>query len=442
MKTNKAVSGSFRVFTHEGAPAVSHESIETKFHRSLMCCLLWEDSFYESGESIAERLYSYLPHLSTEFLVSSIIQARTSGNLRHAPLFLTVSMLDFPMHAKAVERLLPQVVKRADEIPEALSMYWKKGKKPIPHVFMRALARCFTQFNEYQFAKYDRPTQIKLKDVLKLSHPKPENEVQSALYKKILDGTLETPDTWEVALSTGQDKKSTWERLILENKLGGLAFLRNLRNMINSSVDRDKIISGFKKINFSKVLPYRFIAAAKHAPSLELFLEDAMFRGVKDLPKLKGTTLVLVDVSWSMQDALSAKSDLNRLDAACGLSILCRELCEDARIYTFSNYTVEIPARRGFALRDLIPKSQPNRGTLLGATLSSIKGMSFDRLIVLTDEQSQDVLPSMKDVKAKMYMINVASYANSVARNSEWIKIAGWSENVIQYIQASENFDE
>src|SRR5260370_20192169 len=52
---------------------------------------------------------------------------------------------------------------------------------------------------------------------------------QEKVWKQLVDGELAPPDTWEVALSGGGGKCETFERLIAEKKLGGLALLRNLR---------------------------------------------------------------------------------------------------------------------------------------------------------------------------------------------------------------------
>jgi hypothetical protein len=134
-----------------------------------------------------------------------------------------------------------------------------------------------------------------------------------------------------------------------------------------------------------------------------------------------------------MDDPLSDKSDMHRIDAACGLAILGRELCEDIGIYTFSTELRKVPPRRGFALRDAIGRA--NGGTYLGAAVNTINtSEKYDRLIVITDEQSHDSIP---DPKGKGYVINVAAYKNGVGYGS-WNHIDGWSEAVLTYIQRSE----
>jgi hypothetical protein len=52
-----------------------------------------------------------------------------------------------------------------------------------------------------------------------------------------------------------------------------------------------------------------------------------MFKCIKEMPHLPGKTVLLLDVSGSMDSPLSGKSDLTRIDATCGLAMLAREIC-------------------------------------------------------------------------------------------------------------------
>jgi hypothetical protein len=140
----------------------------------------------------------------------------------------------------------------------------------------KGLAAAFPKFDEYQLAKYDRGGPIKLRDVLFLSHAKPRDDAQAGVWKKLVWGKLATPDTWEVALSTGTDKRAAWERLLTENKLGALALLRNLRNMREAAVDEDLVLKALRSMKTDRVLPFRFLAAARYAPQWESSLEEAM----------------------------------------------------------------------------------------------------------------------------------------------------------------------
>ena len=141
-----------------------------------------------------------------------------------------------------------------------------------------------------------------------------------------------------------------------------------------------------------------------------------------------------------MNYKLAKKGDTTRMDAAAGLAILLREKAEDFAIATFSDTCVELPARRGFALRDAIVKSQAHSGTYLKRALTHLYGSTewqgLDRLIVVTDEQSHDgILPAWT---RKAYVVNVAPYKNGLSYGNGWTHIDGWSERVVEYIAAVE----
>ena len=426
----------FRPRTHEGAPA-RVISAEAQLRRSVLACLLWESQFYEDGVEIAARIAELVPKVAPDKVATLAVEARTSMKLRHAPLLLVREMARHTTHRVLVAETLDLVIQRADELSEFLAIYWATGRQPLSAQVKKGLAAAFRKFDAYALAKYDRENPVKLRDVLFLSHAKPRDEAQAALWKQLVEGELATPDTWEVALSGGADKREAFERLLRENKLGALAVLRNLRNMAESGVDEKLVKGALQSLNTSRVLPFRFIAAARYAPQWEAELESAMYKSVDSVPKLAGKTVLVVDISGSMTAALSARSEMQRTDAAYGLAILLREIAEELAVFSFSDRCVRVPARRGFALRDAIDASQPHGSTYLGRALEEIRE-PYDRLIVITDEQSHDRVP---DPQGQGYMINVASYKNGVGYG-QWTHIDGWSESVIGYIRELESVNE
>lgn len=420
------------VTTHEGAPAKQIGS-EAQLRRSVMACLLWESEFYEDGRSIATRIEEGVAAVSLETAASIAIEAREQMHLRHVPLLIVREMAR--RGGKIVGDTLARVIQRADELSEFTAMCLTDGmKKGLTPQIKRGLSEAFTKFDAYQLAKYDRAREVRLRDVLFLSHAKPKDEAQAALWKGLVDGTLPAPDTWEVALSGGADKSEAWTRLLTERKLGGLALLRNLRNMQEAKVPEVLIREAIADNKFSRVLPFRFIAAAKFAPTMEDVLESAMLRGLEEMPKLPGKTTLLVDHSGSMDAPLSAKSELTRLQAACGLAILVREVCEHAEIVAFSDWAALVPPRRGFALSDAIVKAGRSGGTYTESAKQAVDARGYDRLIILTDEQSHQAI---SNPKGKGYVVNVASAKNGIGYGA-WNHIDGWSEAVVRYIQAAE----
>lgn len=438
--------------THEGAPA-RNISPELQLRRSVLACMLWESQFYEDGVEIAGRIAELVPKVAAEKVAALAVEAREQMKLRHAPLLLVREMARHATHRRLVAETLERVIQRADELAEFVAIYWKDGRVPLSAQVKKGLAAAFPKFDEYQLAKYDRGGPIKLRDVLFLSHARPRDAAQAGVWKKLVWGRLATPDTWEVALSEsgkegGADKREAWERLLREQKLGALALLRNLRNLREAGVDESLVVAALAGMNTARVLPFRFLAAARYAPQWEEQLEQTMLKSVASQPKLPGRTIVLVDVSGSMTAPLSRRSEMQRTDAAYGLAVLVREIAENAAVHSFSDRVVEVPARRGFALRDAIDHSQPHNGTLLGNAVEWLnKSERYDRLIVITDEQAHDSVPAPTSKtwsngrpRPSGYVINVASYKNGVGYG-KWTHIDGWSEAVIDYIRALESAD-
>jgi len=426
--------------THEGAPARAF-GLEQQLRRSVMNCMLWEDQFYEDGETIADRIQALVPKVDPQTVAQIAIDAREKIKLRHAPLLLVRAMAASEKHRPLVAQTLERVIQRPDEMPEFLAIYWsdvigpmqQRKKRPVPAQVKKGLAKAFAKFDAYQLAKYDRDGPVRLRDVLFITHAKPANADQAKVWKELVDETLASPDTWEVELSGGANKKDTFERLIFEKKLGALALLRNLRGMLAAGVSKKTIARALEDMRTDRVLPYRFIAAARYAPDFEPELEKAMMKTLEGHPKLDGETRILVDISGSMDVPMSARSEMLRADAACGLAVLAREICEEVEVFTFSNDVKKVPPRRGFALRDAIVQSQPHMGTNLGQAVNEIdeKGK---RLIVITDEQSHD---DVKGPKGAGYIINVASYRNGVGKGN-WTRVDGFSESVLSWIIAQE----
>lgn len=422
------------VATNSVGTRVPQVNAERQLKRLTLASMLWEDQFYLDGKTHAELVKELVAKVSPQKVSALALEARTKFKLRHIPLLLA---RELARHGKLQAQALTDVIQRPDEMSEFMSIYWQEGKSAVSNQVKKGLAACFNKFNEYQLAKWNKNSHaVKLRDVMFLSHPKPQSAEQTALFQRIASDTLETPDTWETQLSSGADKCGTFTRLITEKKLGALAFLRNLRNMRDSGVSDSLIRSYAQTVDVSKILPFRYIAAARIVPQYEDMLETMMFRSLATHQKIPGKTVLVIDVSGSMFGAkVSEKSELDRFDAAAALAMLCREVCEQVEIYSFSNSAVLVPPRRGFALREAISNSQHHSGTNLGIAMSQINARSsYDRCIVFTDEQSYD-RPAAP--QGKGYVVNVATYQHGINHNA-WLEINGFSEAVIDYIQAVE----
>ncbi len=472
MKTNTPPSKN-PARTHEGGRAQKTSAIE-ELERAVCCCLLWEDQFYEKGEHISERIAELVHKCDPNSVADITIKAKFAMKLRHVPLLLAVELCRHPERKKlnyeetgmgnvGLKYVIYNVIQRPDELGEFVSIYWKQngGRCSLASQVKKGLSMAFNKFDTYQFSKWDRNATIRIRDVMKMVHPKPVDDEHRNIFNTLWnkEAKFPVPDTWETRLSSGEDKRKVFEDLLSRNKLPGMACLMNLRNMlqsgVNTSLIRERLEEGVRK-----ALPFRFVTAARYAPQLEDSLEKGMFKSIEGREKLPGFTCLLVDVSGSMSDRLSSRSELSRRDAASALAILLRELCPEIEIATFANGLSMVPNRRGFALRDAIAQ-QPSGGTYLAHSLKAAQSNSdvgirlrvgfpsihvngdfhrwkyADRLIVITDEQSHD--GNWEGWAPYSYMINVASFKNGVGYGNGWTHINGWSEAIVDFIQTFEN---
>jgi 60 kDa SS-A/Ro ribonucleoprotein len=457
MKLNKKVNvPKEKVFTHGGAQASNINAIK-QLRRSVMATMLWEDTFYEGGEEIGERIGNLVKQVPAKVASDLAIELRTKGKLRHVPLKVVREMARVDAHKPLVADTLAAVIQRPDELAEFLAIYWKDKKQPLSAQVKKGLARAFTKFDEYALAKYNRDGNIKLRDVLFLCHAKPVDKKQDKLWKKLITDELKTPNTWEVALSAtkGEGKAEAWTELLKGEAVGAMALIRNLRNMTMNGVSDALIKKALLNCNPERVLPFRFITAAKHAPKFEPELEQVMFKCLENRPKLTGKTVVIVDVSGSMGGAVSSKSENTRLDTAAALAMLVRELSDDVVIYATAgsdssrvHKTELVPARRGFALKDEITRKA---GTLGGGGIFVKQAIDYvaareknvDRVIVICDSQDCDLVnkpDSAQTIGKYNYLMDISSEKNGIGYN-KFTVINGFSESVIDYVQATESLD-
>ncbi len=432
-----------RVRTHEGGPAQTGDVLQ-QLRRAVTSCLLWEKTFYESGEDIAMRIHSLATSCDANFVADLAVEVRKQHGLRHAPLWLILSLLPRDdITGKAKADAITNVISRCDELTEVIAMYWAssahKGKEGvIPNALKTGVANAFEKFDEYQFGKYrGEGKSITLRDVLFLTHPKPSKE-REGLYKRIADGELKTPDTWEVGLSTGGDKKETFTRLLEEGKLGYLATLRNIRNMVEAGVGKGLIKDRLNSPKGRKgVLPFQFISAAIMVPGFESELDNAMIACLQEMEMFPGKTCILVDTSGSMTSAISEKSILAAVDAASGMAIMARELCDDVKVYAWSTECREVPARRGMALRDAIRNTDVGMATYGDkAVQHALRDGPWDRCIIITDMQLHDGLQGYPEIPHK-YIVNVRSYQNAVGYGN-WTWIEGFSAQTLRFMRELE----
>ncbi len=451
------------------------------------------DQFYEGATGKLDRLRQLIAKNDAAFVAKLAVYAREQMYLRSVPLVLAVELAKQQSGNDAVGKLTNRVVQRADEITELLAYYAlaneRKDVKKLNKLskqLQKGLAAAFNKFDEYQFAKYNRDAEVKLKDALFLVHPKAKDEAQQVLFDKIVKDELQVPYTWEVELSAlGQQKydsaelkqaavKVKWEELIASNKVGYMAIMRNLRNILEAEVSKAALnkvcefIANEKAVANSKQLPFRFLAAYRELKELKNgrvskvldALEQAVLYSAANIAGYDENTKVVIaaDVSGSMQKPISAKSKVLLFDIGLMMEILLQNRCENAITGMFGDTwkVINVPKKNILANVQEFYRREgevgySTNGYLVVKDLLK-RNKAVDKVMLFTDCQlwnsnnsTESIAALWKEYKkiapaAKLYLFDLAGYGNTplnVQRDDVFL-IAGWSDKIFNVLNAIE----
>ena len=434
-----------------------------------------EPKYYGDNSNDLVKLATHVAQNEPKFVSNLAVYARKVYHLRSVAHVLTCIVAHENESKQYIKRTLTGVVERADDLTEILACYISMYGKPIPNGLKKALASNIKKFDEYSLAKYNGGKKsFTFKDILKLTHAKPSNDEQSKLFKKVLEDNLETPITWETELSAKGNKKEVWEELIEGNKLGYMAMLRNLRNILNVQPDNiDKVyakLSDEKEVARSKQLPFRFFSAYREikgnancsSKTLDV-LEDALSHSVVNLPKLNGKTAIFIDSSSSMTSHISKNSSVECYDIAKLLGVLAARICDDCMVFTFhsgnswysnsnnSTEKVDISGRDGILSQANSKFRYASGGTSMEDPFKHIinKNLKFDRVIILSDNETNgygkstiqsyaDKYRSTLNPNLWVHAIDLQGYGTQQFCGKNTNFIAGWGERVLEFINLAE----
>lgn len=453
-----------RVLTYEGHVGYEREP-KSELFLLAVSNLVREDTFYE-GASGRDQRFKALVHAVTsedpEWVASFIPYLRDTMQMRSASVVMAAEYV--AAGGPNGRRVVASALSRPDEPAELLAYWAQEYGRNFPAPIKRGVADAVTRlYTERAALKYDGLSRAwRMGDVIDVTHPKPTGEWQSNLFRWLLDtrhnrAEIALPDgcamiaaraaleeitvasrrealdpetlsaaglTWE-ALSgwlQGPMDAQAWEAVI--PSMGYMALLRNLRNFEQAGVSGAVLttvaarLADPEQVARSRQFPLRFLSAYRNITS-ERFawpIEQALEHSVGNIPRLNGRTLILVDVSGSMNDRLSARSELRRWDAAALFGVALAKRCESARVIAYNTQAYEIglthPVMR--TVEDI--KRIVGGGTLTMQTLAAAYGRE-DRVVILTDEQAHrgpDV-----HVSAPVYTFNLGGYAPAHMQQGE-----------------------
>lgn len=492
MKFNMKLFGNNKVSNYEGAEAYTLKA-DMELYSAVAATTL-NDTFYEKGDKRLDRLRELVAKNDAAFVAKLAVYAREKMYLRSVPLVLVVELAKTGKGNGVVSKTVSRVVQRADEITEILAYYQlangRSGTKKLNKLskqVQKGLAEAFNKFDEYQFAKYNRDAEVKLRDALFLVHPKAKDEAQQVLFNKIAKDELKMADTWETRISAaGQGdfaneaeklnaKKAAWEGMIMEGKMGYMATLRNLRNILQANVSEvviEKVcnyIGNANAVAKSKQFPFRFVSAYRELATVNNgytarvsdALEEAVVASAANIAGYDANTrvVVAVDFSGSMQTRMGANSSVYLYEVGLILAMLLKNRCKNVTtgIFGESCKVISVPSKSILAN----VQSFANRIGEVGHSTNGYKVLLdlinrrevVDKVMLFTDMQMWNDSSDRNTVaglwseykrmapNAKIYLFDLAGYGNAplnVVGNDAFL-IAGWSDKIFDVLSAIEN---
>lgn len=469
--------------THEGGKAYPIAPAQ-ELYLTVVSSLLTGDQFYESAGDRIERVQTLIRAVimqgDQDFILGLAAYAREQMYLRTAPTMLTAELFARG-HEGIAARAAERVWQRGDEHLEALAYFNSMGYKRTK-ALLRAVAKRLNEMDEFTMVKYRAGNKsYSQRDAIRVAHPVPKDEAQSALFKYMVHGwealseeekaalphvaSLREGGTqsWEQHISKHGSTKESWSEAV--EKMGYMALLRNLRNLVENGVGIDVLRTVAAKltnpdaVRKSKQLPFRFISAFNALPSgAPQILYDAVSaaadQSVVNVPDLEGETLVLVDCSGSMTWAtVSGKSQVRIADAARALgAIMVRR--GDAELWGFGDRAVRVAAPSRNPVLATINgmkgiSSKTGHATFIAKALQTALNERFQRVVVLTDMQAHDnpqkvLQPWLAANKSRRaYIIDMAHYGlpSLDPRCPGLTMVGGFSDKVFDWMKAVEEAD-
>lgn len=456
----------------------------------LSTVLFGKSDYYSSTEQRVVQLQSILTTLvqsgDLDFVANAIVFARQKMNIRTFPIVAAVlfakTLRDQKVTYPKLRLLVNSVIQRADQINDLLNFSIKTfgGKGKVPTAIKRGVADACNNFNEYHFAKYDRGTELKFSDTLRIVHPRPIDDTQAVVFDRIMNssrpadqqtsnGLLATPYTWETQLSASTDKAKTWFELVESGKLGYTALLKNLRNIeecpgITSNILQKMaaVISDPARIATSRVLPFDLITAHDNctAQILRTAINNALEHSLVNVEPIADKLWIVVDASSSM-----TYGGVNRLRAAgaqfCAAeaaAVLAAAIIKNSAANPLRNTQLHITL---FNSRAFTIKIEPNDTiTTIRRQVRQAMTGGDTKLNMALDQYTTKVVPFEPDVTIvlsdmqvnRMGSFNVASIPGTkIALNVSadpstplsdlmgWKQVTGFTSTTLDFIRHSVN---
>ena len=475
---NKTQTNKADTINMVGSEAFSYKDIRQEIISLVLNAMLaGKNSFYETEKDRINKIINFIKNNKeeAEFLAKAMVFARNEGNLRSVSHILGATLVE---NVKGVDFLRPALYKtlvRPDDALEMVSLFLSRNKNvKVPNVLQRSIVDAFeSKWDEYQLKKYaSLSKELKLKDLVKMFRPNPNNLValgkakDTNVFKRLIEDRLENIDTAQTINSTcvGKDRKKAYKELLKENKLGYMAALKNIINMLEVDIGEKTIerlcnlLTNEKAVLNSRVLPFRFVQAYNELDSnrnkFDTFkvkaILDALEKGFAlssgciNIANKNEKVALLLDESGSMG---SSDKDPFTIGKTLMASMLCGLDKKNVVGYLWATTPREVSIDKS-PMKFVRVTFSHGGGTDLKSAFKSLidKKTKVDKIIVFTDEQGygstyinlKNYINEYKVISpnVKILFWNLEGYAKGtpLKLNDDILEISGYSDKILEVI--------
>lgn len=483
-KTRQGLSERRAPDTVNRAGGVAYELSDELKLTTLILSSFNEDQFYRTQGEGERELIELAKKVDPQFSLRLAVYARKEHHMRTSPGMLVAAVAAFHPSTPYIRRAIMGVCERPDDMTNIVGFYTQVAKrKKLSAALRLGLKRTFDKFDNYALGKYSmKNREWKLIDVIRVVRPKATERNKKAMEGLVKDGKFSV-ETWESKVSNtvntavqaaketkielSQEEKddikgAAWEQLLEDNKVGYMALLRNLRNIVQTSTPNaialaTERIKDKELVLRSKQLPFRFLSARREL--MKINAPQSMIRAVSialdfacaNVPKFEGRTAVCVDLSGSMESPMSKWSDVQMMDMACLFGgVLAKS--NDVDIYPFASDCPGIlPYDSGdtaISIGEKIRGCGVSGGTSFGSAVRMFN-KPYDRVIFLSDCQGwsggdnpEELLrryAAQRNCRPHVVSVDLAGLGTSKFFADRYqTQISGFSEKIFELISANE----
>lgn len=462
-----------------GGEAFTYKDIRQEIVSLVLNAMLaGKNSFYETEKDRINKIINFVKNNKeeAEFLAKAMVFARNEGNLRSVSHILGATLVE---NVKGVDFLRPALYKtlvRPDDALEMVSLFLSRNKDvKVPNVLQRSIVDAFeSKWDEYQLKKYaSLSKELKLKDLVKMFRPNPNNLValgkakDTNVFKRLIEDRLENIDTAQTINSTcvGKDRKKAYKELLKDNKLGYMAALKNIMNMLEvdigeKTVDRlCNLLTNERAVLNSRVLPFRFVQAYNELDSnrnkFDTFKVKAILDALEKGFALSSGCINIANknekVALLLDESSSMGGSGDKTPFTIGKTLMASMLCgldkKNVVGYLWATTPREVSIDKS-PMKFVKETFSHGGGTDLKSAFKSLidKKTKVDKIVIFTDKQGYSCTASeLKDYvnkykaispNVKILFWNLEGYAQGtpLKLNDDILEISGYSDKILEVI--------